>query len=52
MAVVVGVGDGYIDLAEQNYEDSGWVAHTYARRVKVECKDGHFFVTYIRIGYD
>ncbi|CAK89298.1 unnamed protein product (macronuclear) [Paramecium tetraurelia] len=52
VAVVVGVGDGYIDLAEQNYEDAGWIAESYSRRVKVECKDGNYFVTYIRVGFE
>lgn len=47
--MIVGVGEGYIDLAEQNYEDAGWVAETHSRRVKVENKDGNYYITNTRV---
>ncbi|CAD8186005.1 unnamed protein product [Paramecium pentaurelia] len=52
VAVIVEVGMGYVCVAEQNYEDSGWIKKNYARKLKMNEINGQYEITQVRVGME
>ncbi|CAD8120711.1 unnamed protein product [Paramecium sonneborni] len=52
VAVIVEVGNGYVCVAEQNYEDSGWTKNNYSRKLKMNQTNGQYEITQVRVGLE